>query len=224
MPRTPARSPARPDPTALPNPLHLPWHRTSTPGPDAPDAPGHPPGVPRTPSAADPRADAGWAAGLPEASAVDRRLIEAQIGREVRGSVAVAARCRYGLPAVVRTAPLLPDGTPFPTLYWLACPAAKVAVGRLEAAGWNATLSERVASEPDLAAAHAAAHASYLAQRDTLAHLRGDPGVGGLPGRVKCLHALYAHQAATGANPVGRIVSQAVDPIDCPGPCVSPGG
>ncbi|MET0833929.1 MAG: DUF501 domain-containing protein, partial [Actinomycetota bacterium] len=68
--------------------------------------------------------------------------------------------------------------------------------------------------------AHAAAHASYLAQRDALAHLPGDPGVGGLPGRVKCLHALYAHQAATGADPVGRIVSQAVDPIDCPGPCV----
>ena len=100
----------------------------------------------------------------------------------MRGSVAVAARCRYGLPAVVRTAPLLPDGTPFPTLYWLACPAARVAVGRLEAAGWNAALSERVAAEPDLAAAHAAAHASYLAQRDAMARLPGDPGVGGLPG------------------------------------------
>jgi hypothetical protein len=98
-----------------------------------------------------------------------------------------------------------------------------VAVGRLEAAGWNATLSERVATEPDLAAAHAAAHASYLAQRDAIAPLPGNPGVGGLPGRVKCLHALYAHHAATGANPVGRIVSQAVDPIDCPGPCVDPG-
>jgi hypothetical protein len=169
---------------------------------------------------ADPRSEPGWAAGLPEAGAADRRLIEAQIGRDVRGSVAVAARCRYGLPAVVRTAPLLPDGTPFPTLYWLACPAARVAVGRLEAAGWNAKLSERVAADPDLAAAHAAAHASYLAQRDTMARLPGDPGVGGLPGRVKCLHALYAHQAAIGANPVGRIVSQAVDPIDCPGPCV----
>jgi uncharacterized protein len=140
----------------------------------------------------------------------------------VRGSVAVAARCRYGLPAVVRTGPLLPDGTPFPTLYWLACPAARVAVGRLEAAGWNAKLSERVATEPDLAATHAAAHTSYLAQRDAMAPLPGNPGVGGLPGRVKCLHALYAHQAATGANPVGRIVSQAVDPIDCPGPCVDP--
>jgi hypothetical protein len=216
VPRTPARSPARPDPAALPDPLHLPWR-------SSPDRPGHPPGVPRTPPAPDPRAAADWAAGLPEAGAADRGLIEAQIGRAVRGSVAVAARCRYGLPAVVRPAPLLPDGTPFPTLYWLACPAARVAVGRLEAAGWNATLSERVAAEPDLAAAHAAAHAGYLAQRDAMARLPGDPGVGGLPGRVKCLHALYAHQAATGADPVGRIVSQAVDPIDCPGPCVDPG-
>jgi uncharacterized protein len=168
----------------------------------------------------DPRSEPGWAAGLPEAGPTDRRLIEAQIGRDVRGSVAVAARCRYGLPAVVRTAPLLPDGTPFPTLYWLSCPAARVAVGRLEAAGWNAKLTERVAADPDLAAAHAAAHASYLAQRDAIAPLPGNPGVGGLPGRVKCLHALYAHHAATGADPIGRIVSQAVDPIDCPGPCV----
>jgi hypothetical protein len=199
VPRTPARSPARPDPAALPDPLRLPW---------------------RPPHASDPRAEPGWAAELPEAGPPDRRLIQAQIGRDVRGSVAVAARCRYGLPAVVRTAPRLPDGTPFPTLYWLACPAARVAVGRLEAAGWNTLLSRRVAAEPGLAAAHAAAHASYLAQRDAIASLPGNPGVGGLPGRVKCLHALYAHHAATGADPVGRIVSHAVDPIDCPGPCV----
>jgi uncharacterized protein len=204
VPPTPPRSPTRPDPNALPNPLRLPWR------------------APRTP-AADPRAEPGWAAALPEAGEADRRLMEAQIGREVRGSVAVAARCRYGLPTVARTAPLLSDGTPFPTLYWLSCPAARVAVGRLEAAGWNALLSERVAADPELAAAHAAAHASYLAQRDAMVRLPGDPGVGGLPGRVKCLHALYAHHAATGADPVGRIVGQAVDPIDCPGPCVDLG-
>jgi hypothetical protein len=217
VPRTPTRSPARPDPTALPDPTRLPWRPEGTP---VPARPGDPDGDPRTPPAPDPRAEAGWAAALPEAGAAERRLIEAQIGRDVRGSVAVASRCRYGLPVVVRTAPLLPDGTPFPTLYWLACPAARVAVGRLEAAGWNAKLSERVADEPELAAAHAAAHAGYLAQRDAMAPLPGNPGVGGLPGRVKCLHALYAHQSATGANPVGRIVSQVVDPIDCPGPCV----
>jgi uncharacterized protein len=199
--RTPTRTPSRPDPSALPDPLWLAWR-------------GPLDGIP------DPRAEPGWAASLPEAGPTERRLIQAQIGRDVRGSVAVAARCRYGLPAVVRTAPRLPDGTPFPTLYWLACPAARVAVGRLEAAGWNARLTERVVAEPDLARAHAGAHASYLAQRDAMDRLEGDPGVGGLPGRVKCLHALYAHHVATGADPVGRIVGQAVDPVDCPGPCV----
>ena len=205
MPRTPSRSPRRPDPAALPDPATLPWA-------------GNPGG-----EAYDPRAEPGWAASLPEASPVERRLIEGQIGRDVRGAVAVAVRCRYGLPAVVRTPPRLPDGTPFPTLYWLSCPAANVAVGRLEAAGWNARLSERVASEPDLADAHRAAHQQYLAQRDELGHLPGDPGVGGLPGRVKCLHALYAHEAATGADPVGRLVRQVIEPVDCPGPCVDLG-
>ncbi len=200
MPRTPTRSPRRPDPAALPDPDRLPWHPART--------------------EPDPRTEPGWAAALPEASAGERRLIEKQLGRKTRGSVAVAARCRYGLPAVVRTAPHLPDGTPFPTLYWLSCPAARVAVGRLEAAGWNGALSERIAAEPELARAHAQAHASYLAQRDAMGLLPGSPGVGGLPGRVKCLHALYAHEVATGADPVGRIVRDVVDPVDCPGPCV----
>jgi uncharacterized protein len=174
----------------------------------------------RSGKAPDPRAQPGWAASLPEASPAERLLIEKELGRAVRGSVAVAARCRYGLPAVVRTSPRLPDGTPFPTLYWLSCPAASVAVGRLEAAGWNARLSERVTAEPDLAAAHRAAHGQYLAQRDALGRLPGDPGVGGLPGRVKCLHTLYAHEVATGADPVGRMVRRVIEPIDCPGPCV----
>lgn len=201
MPRTPSRSPCRPDPSALPDPASLPWA-----GPRA--------GSP------DPRAEPDWAARLPEASAAERRLIEGQIGREARGTVAVAARCRYGLPSVVRTSPFLPDGTPFPTLYWLSCPAAGVAVGRLEAAGWNASLSERVAGSPELAEAHRETHRRYLAQRDALGRLPGDPGVGGLPGRVKCLHSLYADEVATGDDPVGRIVRQVIEPIDCPGPCV----
>lgn len=186
----------------MPDPATLPWAEN------------------REGEAHDPRAESGWAAKLPEASPVERRLIGRQIGREVRGAIAVAARCRYGLPTVVRTSPFLPDGTPFPTLYWLSCPAAGVAVGRVEAAGWNASLSERVAADPELAAAHRAAHQRYLAQRDALGRIPGDPGVGGLPGRVKCLHALLAHELATGADPVGRIVRQVVEPVDCPGPCV----
>ena len=88
MSRTPARSPSRPDPSDLPDPTRLPWRALAG-----------------ATAAADPRAEPGWAASLPEAPPTERRLIQAQIGRDVRGSVAVAVRCRYGLPAVVRTAP-----------------------------------------------------------------------------------------------------------------------
>jgi hypothetical protein len=200
LPRTPKRSPRRPDATALPDPFEVDWRPAGT--------------------THDPRSAPGWAASLPEASSGERRLVEAQLGRPARGSLAIAARCRYGLPAVVRTVPHLPDGTPFPTLYWLTCPAARVAVGRLEAAGWNAALSDRVAADEELAEAHADAHASYLAQRDAIGRIQGDPGVGGLPNRVKCLHVLYAHEVATGTDPVGRVARRVVDPVDCPGPCV----
>lgn len=206
MPRPPDRSPRRPDPATLPDPASVDWR----PGPATPPA--------------DPRNHPGWAARLPAAGPVERALIQAQIGRPVRGAVAVAARCRYGLPLVVRTAPRLDDGTPFPTLYWLTCPAAQAAVARLEAAGWNARLTERLAADPELAAGHEQAHRHHLAQRDAIERLPGDPGVGGLPARVKCLHALYAHEVATGADPVGRVVRRVVDPIDCPGPCVGTAG
>jgi hypothetical protein len=205
--RTPKRSPRRPDPAALPDPFEVEWR------------PARPTGA-----TSDPRSTPGWAASLPEASSGERDLVEAQLGRPPRGSLAIAARCRYGLPAVVRTVPRLPDGTPFPTLYWLTCPAARVAVGRLEAAGWNTALTERVAADSELAEAHAAAHASYLAQRDAMGRIQGDPGVGGLPNRVKCLHVLYAHEVATGTDPVGRVVRRVVDPVDCPGPCVGEPG
>jgi hypothetical protein len=203
MPRVSRPTPRRPDPVALPDPATIDWHsRTGD-------------------AAGDPRGEPGWAASMPSATATERRLIEAQIGRPVRGEVAVAARCRYGLPVVARTGPHLPDGTPFPTLYWLTCPAVRVAVGRLEAAGWNAALTERLAADPELAAAQRKAYDSYVRQRDAVGGpLPGDPAAGGLPGRVKCLHALYAHEAATGADPVGRIARKVIDPVDCPGPCV----
>jgi uncharacterized protein len=207
LPRTPRRSPRRPDAAALPAPTEVDWRPASPTG-----------------ATHDPRSAPGWAASLPEASSGERLLVEAQLGRPARGSLAIAARCRYGLPAVVRTVPHLPDGTPFPTLYWLTCPAARVAVGRLEAAGWNAALSDRVTADEELAQAHADAHASYLAQRDAMGRIQGDPGVGGLPNRVKCLHVLYAHEVATGTDPVGRVVRRVVDPVDCPGPCVGEEG
>ncbi|HVE63921.1 MAG TPA: DUF501 domain-containing protein [Mycobacteriales bacterium] len=134
----------------------------------------------------------------------DRDAVRRQLGREPRGLRAVAHRCDCGLPDVVETAPRLEDGTPFPTMYYLTCPRATSGVGRLEAEGVMAAMTTRLTEDADLADAYAAAHADYLARRDAIDVLPGSVSAGGMPGRVKCLHVLVAHELATGANPLGR--------------------
>jgi len=142
----------------------------------------------------------------------DEAVVERQLGRPPRALRRVAHRCPCGLPDVVETAPRLPDGTPFPTLYYLTCPRAVAAVSRLEAAGEMRLMAERLAGDPPLRRAYLAAHRDYLARRDEAARAAGvDPlppgtqSAGGMPDRVKCLHALAAHELAVpGANPLGR--------------------
>ena len=53
--------------------------------------------------------------------AADLPAVTRQLGRLPRGARAVLHRCPCGLPDVIDTAPRLPDGTPFPTLYYLTC-------------------------------------------------------------------------------------------------------
>jgi uncharacterized protein len=149
----------------------------------------------------------------------DRATVTVQLGREPRGDVEVVARCPFGLPLVIRTAPTLPDGSPFPTLYYLVCPVAVREIGRLEAAGVMRELETRLSEDEDLRVAYARAHERYIAQRDAIAVLDEPASAGGMPSRVKCLHALYAHERAD-ANPIGGIVRQRIEPLDCPGPCV----
>jgi hypothetical protein len=138
--------------------------------------------------------------------------VAAQLGRQPRGLRAVAHRCPCGLPDVVETAPRLPDGTPFPTLFYLTCPRACSAIGTLEASGLMRELTERFAADPESRDAYEAAHRDYLARRDAAARAAGvEPlpagtqSAGGMPERVKCLHAVVAHElAAPGTNPAGR--------------------
>jgi hypothetical protein len=111
------------------------------------------------------------------------------------------------LPDVVATAPRLSDGTPFPTTFYLTCPRLNSAIGTLEAGGLMARMTARLATETDLAAAYRAAHQDYLTRRQVLAEVPEIAGVsaGGMPDRVKCLHALVAHALAAGpgVNPFG---------------------
>jgi uncharacterized protein len=128
-----------------------------------------------------------------------------QLGRAPRGVRAVAYRCTHGVPAVVQTDPRLPDGTPFPTLYYLTCAALTAAVSRMESDGLMTEMTTRLAADADLAARYAAAHRSYLAERNEIEDLGTGVSAGGMPDRVKCLHVLVAHALATGpgTNPLG---------------------
>ena len=162
-----------------------------------------------------------------EPTAADLDVVAEQLGRAPRGVLAIAHRCPCGLPVVVETAPRLPDGTPFPTLFYLTCPRASAAMSRLEAAGVMREMTARLRSDPGLRARYRAAHEDYLARRAAAAQRAGleplPPGTqsaGGMPDRVKCLHALAAHALAVpGVNPLGDEAVQAAGPWWQSGPC-----
>ncbi|TQS11399.1 DUF501 domain-containing protein [Microbispora hainanensis] len=168
------------------------------------------------------------AAGKGRVDPADLAAARAQLGRQPRGVRAVAHRCPCGLPDVLETAPRLPDGAPFPTLFYLTCPKAASAIGTLESSGLMKSMQARLAEDPELAEAYRAAHEDYVARRDRAAKEEGlEPlprdmqSAGGMPGRVKCLHALVAHElAAPGVNPFGREALDALPGWWAGGPCV----
>jgi len=137
----------------------------------------------------------------------DLEVLAEQLGRTPRGVVGIAARCVCGRPLVVRTAPRLPDGTPFPTTYYLTHPGAVAAASRLEADGVMKEMTERLGEDEELAAAYRRAHEHYLARRAELGQVEEIEGIsaGGMPTRVKCIHVLMGHALAAGpgVNPLG---------------------
>lgn len=140
----------------------------------------------------------------------DRELVRELLGREPGGRFDVVVRDAAGGPIVIRNHPLLDDGTPMPTRYWLVGRDEVVAVSRLEAAG-GVRAAEAAVDVDELAAAHD----RYAAERDAQvpdgAPLRPSGGVAGTRQGVKCLHAHYAWHLAGGDDPVGRWVAAHLD-------------
>jgi hypothetical protein len=170
----------------------------------------------------DPRASYDAAAAAPPADVDERAVVSAQLGRPARGRSAVVHRCAYGLPTVVRVDPRLPDGTPFPTVFWQTCPALRSQIGRLEADQAMVGINQRLDTDPDFQAAHEAAQQRYRRFRDDLGGpLPGDPWAGGNPRYVKCLHVHAGHALATNDSPVGEWTVDAARPVPCSGPCVT---
>ncbi len=151
----------------------------------------------------------------------DVASLEAQLGRPPRGIAGIAWRCPSGEPGVVATEPRLPDGTPFPTTYYLTCPAIVAGCSTLESVGVMAEMNERLAVDDAVAEAYRAAHEAYLADRAALGDVPELAGVsaGGMPTRVKCLHALVGHALAAGpgVNPFGddAIARLAASGVSC---------
>lgn len=142
---------------------------------------------------------------LSPATDADLEVMREQLGRPMRGVVGIAARCVCGNPTVVATAPRLTDGSPFPTFYYLTHPAAAAAMSTLEAEHVMPELAEMLDDE-DVAAAYLAAHESFLDDRRQYGDVPEIDGIssGGMPTRVKCLHALAGQALAEGPgiNPV----------------------
>ena len=148
-------------------------------------------------------------------------VVEAQLERPVRGSWNVAARCHLGVPMVIESHPVMEDGSPFPTTFWLTCPILVKRASRLEASGTMASMTEALETDEHLRERLREAVARYRARRDTHLVIKESGGPpGGGPDRVKCLHAHLAHELADPPNPIGaRTLAQTGWP-DCVQPCV----
>ena len=144
----------------------------------------------------------------------DASLVRELLGREPQGDYDVVVRDSTGSPVVIRNAPLLPDGTPMPTRYWLVGRAETTAVSRLEAAGGVDAAEAEIGLDTI-----AECHRRYAAERDAAlppGHRGPLPsgGVGGTRVGVKCLHAHYAWYLAGGDDPVGAWVADRLGRVD----------
>lgn len=157
-------------------------------------------------------------------SAAIRSVMCRQLGRRVRGLAGVAHFCACGLPDVATTYPRLPDGSPFPTLFYLTCPRMNSAIGTLEASGLMSQMQQRLGEDSVLARQYREAHFDYLERRLALGDVPeiSEVSAGGMPDRVKCLHVLVAHALAAGpgVNPLGDEALALLGPLGEGGPCV----
>jgi hypothetical protein len=141
----------------------------------------------------------------------DFEVVAGLLGRAPQGAFEVVVRDDDGAPVVILNSPLLDDGTPMPTRYWLVGRTERDLVSRLESTG--GVKAAEAAVDP---AALKAAHASYEASRDSVmpaGHLGPRPtgGVGGTRRGVKCLHAHLAWFLAGGPDPVGMWTCEQLD-------------
>lgn len=148
----------------------------------------------------------------------DREIVARQLGRRPRALRRVVVRCPFGRPAVTEQNSFDDAGRPFPTQYYLTCPALVAAISRLEAGGGVERYTRAAREDPVLAASVARADADQRAARPEL-----DAGIGGATrgGSLKCLHAHAAYALARPGYELGeRILAEL--PALYPDSCCTP--
>jgi hypothetical protein len=155
----------------------------------------------------------------------DEGVLERQLGRTPRAFAGVSVRCPHGRPAVIAQRSYLESGEPFPTTYYLTCPAAVAAVAALESAGGVARFERLVEDDPELRESYRRGWELQRRLRQPAARMADDGrslelGIGGTArdGAVKCLHA---HAAFALVHPAyelgGRVLTEAAPlfPEEC---------
>ena len=140
----------------------------------------------------------------------DREVVERQLGRAPRAFRRVVVRCPWGRPAVTEQAPFDDSGEPFPTTYYVTCPALVAAISRLEAAGGVDRWTRAAQEDTELATSLEAAHAE---QRRLRPELPGGVGGATRTGSLKCLHAHAAFALARPGYELGRRIVSEVEPL-----------
>lgn len=140
-------------------------------------------------------------------TAEEHALVVSLLGRETRSRYTIAARNDAGAPVVLMNLPIMDDGTPMPTTYWLVGADEVAAVGVLESTG----AIDRVEALIGLETIDGI-HVRYARLRDAMIPAghegpRPTGGVGGTRRGVKCLHAHFAWWLAGGDDAVGEWVA-----------------
>ena len=97
-------------------------------------------------------------------AADDREVVAGLLGRSPKGLFDVVVRDDAGVPVVIRNHPLLEDGRPMPTRFWLVGDDLRSWIGTLESTG-GVRAAEADCDPVELADAHAR-YAWFLAGGD----------------------------------------------------------
>lgn len=134
----------------------------------------------------------------------EEQIVERLLGRKPKGPWRVCLYDGNGEPLVLETSPILEDGTPMPTIFWLIGKELRQDVSRVESRGGVKWADTNI--DP---ASIADSHKRYRLRRESkippgFTGIRPYGGVGGTRKGVKCLHAHVAWHLVGGEDPVGE--------------------